>query len=575
MTDSRRMVPTAVLRKLLRPLLKFALYASAFAVPPVMATAAAAEPPSVDRLVPAGGQRGTTVNVRITGKLGEGELRVVSDSPHFTWTFNEKRDAADVVIAPDAPAGVHFIRFCNPFGSTELRPFFVGTIPEMAETEPNNRIAEANTIQSQAVTINAALEKGGDVDTYAVTVPANRTLVASITANRILKSPMDGVLQIIDSRGIVVAQNDDDSSRDPLVEFTPTIDGTWFVRVFAFPAEPNSSIAFAGGADYLYRLTLTSADCLHHTSPLARQAGSGELKLQLHGWNLSAPEAVLGAAHKSLEGPFALARKVPSIPEPVFVEEQLSESRNLTIPSAISGHQHQIAADEYTFNAVKGSKLSITAEVEDFQSLLDPILILTDPAGKVLKESDDTDGGNRDAQVDFTAASDGTYRVSIQDRFLYAGPRFFYLLRIFETRPDVQLSVKSTVVNLPADKPAEIPITIVRRNGYSEVLDFRVEGLPEGITAECPQSAKDGDSSKSVTIKLSGRPTSPDLWAGPIQILATPAAPPAAPPANAAPAGAAPADAATPAGTTMQVEWPASDGTPIRSLWLTIPAVSK
>jgi hypothetical protein len=254
----------------------------------------------------------------------------------------------------------------------------------------------------------------------------------------------------------------------------------------------------------------------------------------------------------------------------VFVEERLPESRNLAIPSAISGQQLQIAADEYTFSAVKGSKLSITAEVEDFQSLLDPILTLTDPAGKVLKESDDTEGGNRDARIDFTAASDGQYRVAIQDRFLSAGPRFFYLLRIFETRPDVQLSVKSTVVNLLADKPAEIPITIVRQNGYSEVLDFRVEGLPEGITAECPQSAKDGDSSKSVTIKLSGRPASPEFWAGPIQILATPAATPAA----AAPAGAAPGDAAAPAVPTIPVAWPASDGTPIRSLWLTIPAVS-
>jgi hypothetical protein len=521
-------------------------------------TTHAAQPPTVDRLVPAGGQRGTTVPVKITGKLGEGELRVVNDSGqsgYFSWTFNEKRDAADVAIVPDAPAGVHWIRFCNPAGSTELRPFVVGTIPEIAETEPNNRIADANPVQSESVTINAALDKGGDVDTYAVPVAAGRTLVASITANRVLKSPMDGVLQVVDSRGTVVAQNDDDASRDPLVEFTAPADGTWYVRVFAFPAEPNSSIAFAGGADYLYRLTVTTADCLHHASPLVRQIGTGELRLQLHGWNLQAPEAVLGATHQSLEGPFALPWKVPAVPEPVLIEDQLTETRSLTPPAAVSASLLQSAADEYVINAVKGAKFSIVAQVEDFSSLLDPVLTLTDPAGKAVKESDDGEGGNRDARIDFTAAVDGPHQIAVQDRFLASGPRFFYLLRIVPTQPEVQLSVKSTAIVLSAEKPAEIPVAVVRSNGYAEPLDFRVEGLPEGVTAECPQSAKDGDSSKAITIKLNGRPAGLSQWAGPIQILA---APPAA--ANQAPLAA-----------PVPVEYSAPDGTLIRSFWLTIP----
>ncbi|MEY3175042.1 MAG: hypothetical protein RLZZ436_2956, partial [Planctomycetota bacterium] len=478
-------------------------------------SATAADPPTIDRLFPSGGQRGTTVNVRIAGKLGDGEIRCIPASPapsHFTFTLTEKRDAADIAIAPDAPAGVHWIRLANPAGATELRPFFVGTIPEVSETEPNARIGEANLLQGEAVTVNAALEKSGDVDTYAVTVPAGRTLVASVTANRILKSPMDGVLQIVDARGTVVAQNDDDSSRDPLVEFTAPADGTWYVRVFAFPAEPNSSIAFAGGADYIYRLTVTSAGCLHHAVPLVRQSGSGELRLQLHGWNLTTPEAVLGANHAALEGPFALPWKVPSIPEPVSLEDQLPPERNLTPSIAISATLAAAEPDEFTIVASKNSKFSISAEVEEFGSLLDPVLAITDPNGKLLKESDDSEGGSRDARVDFTAAVDGPHRITVRDRFLNFGPRFFYLLRCCPTQPSVSLSVKSSTIAIPADKPAEIPITIARRNGYSEVLELRVEGLPDGVTAECPQSAKDGDSSKTVTVRLSGRPADPAAW---------------------------------------------------------------
>ncbi|MFM7040024.1 MAG: PPC domain-containing protein [Planctomycetaceae bacterium] len=518
--------------------------------------ATAADPPAIDRIFPSGGQRGTTVNVRIAGKVGDGDVRCLSslpNAPPFAFTLNEKRDAADIAIPPDAPVGVHWIRLANPAGATELRPFFVGTIPEVTETEPNARIAEANPLSGEAVTVNAVLEKSGDVDTYAVTVPAGRTLVASITANRILKSPMDGVLQIVDARGTVVAQNDDDSSRDPLVEFTAPADGTWYVRAFAFPAEPNSSIAFAGGADYIYRLTVTSTACLHHTVPLARQSGTGELRLQLQGWNLTTLEAVLGANHTALEGPFALPVKIASIPEPVVVEEQLAPERSLTPPIAASARIAAAEPDEFTLIAVKNGRYSISAEVEEFASLLDPVLTLTDPAGKVLNESDDSDRGDRDSRIDFTAAVDGAHRITVRDRYLSFGPRFFYLLRCTPTLPVASLSVKSSAITIPADKPAEIPVTITRRNGYAEILDLRIEGLPEGVTAECPQSAKDGDSSKSVTIRLSGRPADPAPWSGPIRIIATPAS------------------TATPP-MPLPVNWDAPDGTAIPELWLTVPA---
>lgn len=209
--------------------------------------------------------------------------------------------------------------------------------------------------------------------------------------------------------------------------------------------------------------------------------------------------------------------------------------------------------DEFTLIAVKSGRYSISAEVEEFGSLLDPVMTLTDPAGKVLKESDDSDRGDRDSRIDFTAAVDGPHRITVRDRYLSFGPRFFYLLRCTPTLPDASLSVKSSAITIPADKPAEIPVTITRRNGYSEILDLRIEGLPVGVTAECPQSAKDGDSSKSVTIRLNGRPADPAAWSGRIRIIATPASATAPP-------------------VPLPVNWDAPDGTAIPELWLTVPA---
>lgn len=233
----------------------------------VLSSCLAGEPPAISRVIPSGGQRGTTAECKLVGKPGDGDLRVISENDSITVTLNEKRDTASVTISETARPGVHWLRFCNADGATELKPFIVGMIPEISESEPNAKTAEANAVSSPSVTVNGVLEKSGDVDTFVVTLNKDQTLVAAMEANAVLGSPMDGVLQIVNAYGTIVAQNDDDISFDPRVTFTAPDDGIWFVRTFAFPAAPNSTIGFAGGADYVYRLTLTTAPVIEHTEP--------------------------------------------------------------------------------------------------------------------------------------------------------------------------------------------------------------------------------------------------------------------------------------------------------------------
>lgn len=259
------------------------------------ALSCAADPPVLERLVPAGGQRGTTVTAKLVGKPGDGNVRLQSGSSGLVFRLSEKRDTVEIDISADTEPGVHLLRLCNDAGASELRPFIVGILPEQQEAEPNGRLSEALSVATSAATVNGILEKSGDVDSWAVSLEAGQTLVASLTASQILGSPMDGVLQVVDGRGTVVAQNDDDCSMDPLVTFAAPVSGVWYVRVFAFPAAPNSTIGFAGGADYVYRLTLGAQPFVNHAMPLVRQRGGGELRLQLHGWNLEVQEAVLGA----------------------------------------------------------------------------------------------------------------------------------------------------------------------------------------------------------------------------------------------------------------------------------------
>jgi len=507
----------------------------------------AGEPPAIERLIPAGGQRGTTVDIKLVGKPGDGDLRVVSDDDSIVFTLNEKKDSASVAISETTQPGVHWLRFCNADGATELKPFIVGMIPEVMESEPNAKISEANSVSLPSATVNGVLEKAGDVDTFAVTLSKGQTIVCAMQARVVIGSPMDAVLQIADARGTVMAQNDDDLSFDPRVTFTAPDDGKWFVRTFAFPAAPDSTISFAGGADYVYRLTLTTAAVVEHTEPAVRFDQDNETSLSIFGWNIETPTASINRDQKAMTEPYALPYPVPRCDVPSIVESQLTADRTLTLPVAVTGRVTSADDVVFLFNAAISQRLSLSVHSQRIGSMLDPVLIVDGPDGKVIQESDDISGDNNDAELHLTMPADGQYRAIIRDRFRNSGERFFYVLRCEETRAVFAATLASTVGTLKPDKPLEIPITFDRKHGFSEPVDVRVEGLPDGVVFECPRSEKDGETSKSVTLKISG--TTAEPFQGPLRIVAVSAE----------------------SNHPQPVTFTAADKTNVSEYWLTVP----
>ena len=376
-----------------------------------------ADPPTIERLIPSGGQHGTTVDAKIVGKAGDGDLRVISENDALVFTLNEARDALNIAIGDTARPGVQWLRFCNATGATELKPFIVGLIPETTETEPNAKLSEASHVELPSVTINGVLDKGGEVDTYSVTLSKGQTLVAAMQANAILKSPMDAVLQIVNDRGTVVAQNDDDLGFDPRVAFRASADGKWFVRTFAFPAAPNSTIAFAGGADYVYRLTLTTASVVEHTEPAVRFKQDNETPLTVFGWNIDAPSRTIQRDESVVSGPSALPFPVPRTNLPSIVDSQVNADRVLSFPVCVTSRVVSASDVAFQFDAVKSTQFSVSVHAQRIGSLLDPVLVVTDVEGKIIKESDDISGDNHDAELHLTMPADGRCRILIRDRF--------------------------------------------------------------------------------------------------------------------------------------------------------------
>ncbi len=471
-----------------------------------------AAPPNLDILFPAGGQRGTQVSVTATGTFSHWPAAVWVDRPGLEIAPDAEKGKLKVNVLADA-TGVYLIRMHDQEGATQLRPFIVDSLPEVLEQEPNNAIGEAQRLDASAI-VNGRLEKAGDVDGFAIKLNAGQTLVASLTANEILGSPMDAVLQICSAEGFVLEQNDDERGLDPQIVFVAPREGTYIARLFAFPTTPNSSIAFAGGANYLYRLTLTTHGFLDHAFPLA-VATEASTEWVPSGWNI--PETVtsqtlppsdaerLFAAHPELSSAVPLSRSAYPVLT-ATAETTREHPQEIEFPVVITGRvAHPRAEGVFQFQAVKGQKLSFRVESDALGFLLDPLVQVLSADGQTIGEVDDTDR-KRDCLLTQTIPADGVYRVVVRDAHRLGGFRYVYRLTIDEMRPDFGLKLDSDAFVLTPGKPLEIPVTIDRQNGFAGAIEVGVADLPAGIRVDAAISEAKGDTSKSVKIVLHAEP---------------------------------------------------------------------
>ncbi len=485
-----------------------------------------ASPPNVTALFPSGGQVGQTVEITAQVALGDKPQAWVSRDG-VKVEFAETGNKFKVTVAENVAPGVCWIRVFNAEGASSLRPFVIGTLPEVVEKEPNNSAKEAQKLESSEVIVNGVLDKNGEVDTFAVSLKAGQTLVASLTGKQMLGSAMDGVLQILSPRGFVLEHNDDDHGLDPQIAFTAPADGDYGVRVFAFPDVPNTNVNFHGAANAIYRLTLTTGPFVDFALPMSVTRGPST-KLKLVGWNLP-PElqelpvepgdaAVLELSHPKLANTLRIAVE----PQPSLVEsvsaEPAAAPRELALPSSITGVIGQ--PGEIDFMAIKltaKQPIFLRMDARTAGSQLDPVLRIMKLDGAVLQEVDDGSKGDFDPDANFTAPADGEYRLAISDRFNAGGPRFFYRLSALIPQPDFELRVAADVFVIKDDKPLEIPVTIDRQRGFAQEIEVSISGLPEKVSAEAVVSAKEGDSAKSVKLLVKTEPGV--ISSGPIRIV--------------------------------------------------------
>lgn len=480
-----------------------------------------AAPPVLNYVFPLGGQRGETVEMTANGSFATWPPEVWCDEPNVTVESQKQKGKLKLSIAKEAAPGVCWLRIADQEGASALCPFVIGELEETIDVEPNNDAAKPQHVKS--TTINGRLEKRGDVDCFGLTLKKGETLTAALDANFRLGSPMDAVLQVVDTRGFIHRQDHDSRGLDPMLSFTAPADGNYVVRLFCFPAKPNSTVDFAGGDTYLYRLTITTGPYISHALPLAIQAGKSA-EDELKGIAYSNGEEKLLSSEMQRESlriwhAGAAGDGVVSVVDyPSILARAASQNEPLAIsaPVVVSGSLGEAGDPQaFRFSAKKGDQRTIRVESRSLGFLLDAVVKIVDSTGKVLSETDDT-SKQPDPVVSFTAPADGDYDIRIFDLYGEGGMRYAYRFTFAAPTPDFSLKLKTDTFTAKKGESVDVEVATNRTNKFGEPIEVTAIDLPTGWKAEAVVGENKSEAAKSVKLKLTAEK---NAQSGPFRIV--------------------------------------------------------
>lgn len=453
-----------------------------------------------------------------------------------------------IVTAAGVPDGIYEVRFSGRFGVSNPRSFVIGSRKELNEVEPNNAREQATPVESNS-TVSGRTD-GNAYDYFKITGKAGQRVLAICAAGRIdSKAKPDIELQDANGRRLAYARTA--ARRDGLLDVTLPADGDYFLRLIDH--------VYAGSADHFYRLTVTTGPYVDFALPPAGVAGSNT-QVTLFGRNLPGGQpAGVSVAGRPLEK-VAVSVTVPGDVETTQVSDNLAaiqgavdafsyvwntpagnanpvtlyvasapvgleqepndaaaQANKLTVPTEIAGQfQARGDVDFFTFDAKAGEAYWIEAFGDRNGSLADPYITLDrvtkDDKGvetvQRITAQDDT-GTNLipnvfetlsdDPAFQFVVPADGSYRLSIRDRYYESrgDAAMVYRLAIRKEAPDFKVVVlpeaplqdnNATAAAYPANlrKGENLSCRVIafRRDGFNGAIDVTAENLPPGVTCK-------------------------------------------------------------------------------------------
>lgn len=473
-----------------------------------------AEPPGTAYIFPAGGPRGSTVNVRVGGYFlyDKSEFLLsgsgVEASSHVERTktvwlegplisqpaSQQKEDypkdySAQIKITPEAAVGIRHWHCATSQGITPAMRFVVGTLPEVVEDESNR--TPAATPVALPITINGRIFPREDVDDWSFDAKAGQVVTCEVNAAR-LGSGLDARLEVLAPNRQVVVENSDTFGADPFVRFTAPEDGKYIVRIH--------DVRFEGFQHFVYRLTVSSGAWLDHVYPLGGRQGT-TLPLQLFGAGLGSDrqELAIPVAARPNNVPALMTLPFDSVAvenvrfetddlaEHLEVEpnDELDQVSSIELPAVFNGRIERAGdADLWKIAGKKGDTWTFDLRASRLGSSLDGVLTVLDERGQKIATADDLGNGQTDATLTTTLPADGVFALKVEDRIsTRGGLNFAYRVRVTRaSEARLKLATPLDAVTVLRGGETRIKVLAERPQGMTDEIALSVEGLPEGVS---------------------------------------------------------------------------------------------
>lgn len=446
------------------------------------------------------------------------------------------------------PDGIYEVRSSGRFGMSNPRSFVVGSRKELNEVEPNNSREQATLVEMNS-TVNGRAD-GNTFDYFKFVGKAGQRVLAICQSSKI-DSKLKPQLELQDANGRRLAAVRATTRRDALLDVALPADGDYFVRLI--------DQVYTGGADHGFRLAVSTGPYIDFSLPTGGVPGSNT-QVTLFGRNLPGGQPAginvdgrplekvaisvgfpadvetaraadnLGALQGGVDG-FTYVWSTPAgnanpltmyfTSAPVGLEQEPNDTpaqaNKLVVPTELTGQfQTRGDVDHFSFDAKAQEIYWIEAFGDRQGTHADPYItldrVVKDEKGvetaQRITAQDDT-GTNLvpnvfetlsdDPAFQFIVPADGTYRVSIRDRYYESrgDARMVYRLAIRKESPDFRVVVlpeaplaDNNVASSPY--PAALRkgenysarVVAFRRDGFSGAIDVSAENLPQGVTCK-------------------------------------------------------------------------------------------
>jgi hypothetical protein len=474
--------------------------------------------PSVRSVFPMGAHAGDIAEIRFLGRNLSGVIEITfarRDIQAELVAANDYSATARIRVGANVPCGLQDYRIRTERG-TFVGVFHIGSMPARRETEPNNDIPHAQSIELPSI-VDGVVDRA-DYDVFRFRAEAGQVLIFDLVARR-AGSRLDGTLAILDQRGVELDFNDDYYiHKDPHLEFNVAQTGDYYVRV-AGTAEEGSKFSS-------YRLIAGALPFVSRMLPAgARRGATNELRLA--GVNLQKVDRLVlgdslaqGTVLSATPGELAFRMAIPEsvapgryelhafagpkeapLTTPILIsdlDEKLTEPtpsrlrpQPVTAPVAISGCLDRRRTEHFFgFEARAGERLAFDVDSMKLGYLDDPVIALYTPDGQLLASADDrlqqngSQPPNLDPYLVYRFEKSGRYVAMIRDSAERGDPNYVYRLAIYPVKPDFDMKGLTPQITLYRGKTGMLPVRVRRLGGWDTPIEVWAEDLNPGVTAE-------------------------------------------------------------------------------------------